>query len=153
MNENLIELINKINGSPEYQKNLAQCKSKEELFEYCSSIHNGYTPEELNHFILGIASINKLGVANINELKNKTDVIENNELSKIHGGVKKDAQTVEIGTVNQINKKIKSWDECLGACAGTVDILNELYKRNIEDMSSQEIMEMATSLLNDWGFH
>lgn len=111
MNENLIELINKINGSPEYQKNLAQCKSKEELFEYCSSIHNGYTPEELNHFILGIASINKLGVANINKLKDKTDVINDTTLKKICGGSRKYAQINNSknnysipGKITQINK-------------------------------------------------
>ena len=145
MNEKLIELINKINGSPEYQKNLAQCKSKEELFKYCSSICGGYTPEELNHFILGIMSINKL--------REKADVLKDNDLTKIHGGIKKNAQTVEIGTVKQINEKINKWNGYLGACAGTVDIFNELCKQDIENMSPQELMKIATNLLNDWGFH
>ena len=54
MSKGLVKLLKEISTNPEHQKNLAKCKSKEEVFKYCSSICQGYTPKELNNFILNL---------------------------------------------------------------------------------------------------
>lgn len=167
MNKNLVELVNKINSNPEYQRNLAQCKNKEELFKYCSSIYEGCTPKELDNLILGIASINKL----------KNNILKEGELEKINGGSGpinysgigtvnyfgndsvnniKDNGPVnyfEIGTVNQVSDKIDSLTNSLKPLATLVDVANKVVTKDIENMDRNELMQMATEILNDLGFY
>ena len=51
VNAQLMELVKKIVGNPEYQKEFAKCKTKQEMFDYCSSICSGYTQEEFYDFL------------------------------------------------------------------------------------------------------
>lgn len=142
MNKNLVELVNKINSNPEYQRNLAQCKNKEELFKYCSSIYEGCTPKELDNLIIGIASINKL----------KNNILKEGELEKINGG-SGPVNYFEIGTVNQVSNKIGSLNNSLKPLATLVDVANKVVTKDIENMDRNELMQMATEILNDLGFY
>ena len=142
MNKNLVELVNKINSNPEYQRNLAQCKNKEELFKYCSSIYEGCTPKELDNLIIGIASINKL----------KNNILKEGELEKINGG-SGPVNYFEIGTVSQVSNKIGSLNNSLKPLATLVDVANKVVTKDIENMDRNELMQMATEILNDLGFY
>lgn len=51
VNAQLMELVKKIVENPEYQKKFAKCKTKQEMFDYCSSICSGYTQEEFDDFL------------------------------------------------------------------------------------------------------
>lgn len=51
VNAQLMELVKKLVENPEYQKKFAKCKTKQEMFDYCSSICSGYTQEEFDNFL------------------------------------------------------------------------------------------------------
>lgn len=144
MNKSLIELLKEISTNPEHQKNLAKCKSKEEVFKYCSSICQGYTPEELNNFIESILIANKIQ----NKVKDEKGNLKDSELDKISGGA------VETGTVDQIAKIIGTLDTVQRTAASSLKLFNALFEPifyQTGDLDPVKISNMVQKVLRDSG--
>lgn len=139
MNKSLIELLKEISTNPEHQKNLAKCKSKEEVFKYCSSICQGYTPEELNNFILNFLKINKL------RNENKENTINDGELKKIYGGIQR-------GTLDQLEEKSEKLENGIGLTANLINISSMAFFEGISQKSPQEMLDLTMNLAKIFGF-
>ena len=139
MNKSLIELLKEISTNPEHQKNLAKCKSKEEVFKYCSSICQGYTPEELNNFILDFLKINKL------RNENEENTINDGELKKIYGGIKR-------GTLDQLKEKSEKFENGIDLTANLINISSIAFFEDISQKSPQEMLDLTMNLAKIFGF-
>lgn len=139
MNKSLIELLKEISTNPEHQKNLAKCKSKEEVFKYCSSICQGYTPEELNNFILDFLKINKL------RNENKENTINDGELKKIYGGIQR-------GTLDQLKEKSEKFENGIDLTANLINISSIAFFEDISQKSPQEMLDLTMNLAKIFGF-
>ena len=139
MNKSLIELLKEISTNPEHQKNLAKCKSKEEVFKYCSSICQGYTPKELNNFILDFLKINKL------RNENKENTINDGELKKIYGGIQR-------GTLDQLEEKSEKFENGIDLTANLINISSIAFFEDISQKSPQEMLDLTMNLAKIFGF-
>lgn len=139
MNKSLIELLKEISTNPEHQKNLAKCKSKEEVFKYCSSICQGYTPEELNNFILDFLKINKL------RNENEENTINDGELKKIYGGIQR-------GTLDQLKEKSEKFENGIDLTANLINISSIAFFEDISQKSPQEMLDLTMNLAKIFGF-
>jgi len=139
MNKSLIELLKEISTNPKHQKNLAKCKSKEEVFKYCSSICQGYTPEELNNFILDFLKINKL------RNENKENTINDGELKKIYGGIQR-------GTLDQLKEKSEKFENGIDLTANLINISSIAFFEDISQKSPQEMLDLTMNLAKIFGF-
>ncbi len=139
MNKSLIELLKEISTNPEHQKNLAKCKSKEEVFKYCSSICQGYTPKELNNFILDFLKINKL------RNENKENTINDGELKKIYGGIQR-------GTLDQLKEKSEKFENGIDLTANLINISSIAFFEDISQKSPQEMLDLTMNLAKIFGF-
>lgn len=139
MNKSLIELLKEISTNPEHQKNLAKCKSKEEVFKYCSSICQGYTPKELNNFILDFLKINKL------RNENEENTINDGELKKIYGGIQR-------GTLDQLKEKSEKFENGIDLTANLINISSIAFFEDINQKSPQEMLDLTMNLAKIFGF-
>ncbi len=139
MNKSLIELLKEISTNPEHQKNLAKCKSKEEVFKYCSSICQGYTPKELNNFILDFLKINKL------RNENEENTINDGELKKIYGGIQR-------GTLDQLKEKSEKFENGIDLTANLINISSIAFFEDISQKSPQEMLDLTMNLAKIFGF-
>lgn len=139
MNKSLIELLKEISTNPEHQKNLAKCKSKEEVFKYCSSICQGYTPKELNNFILDFLKINKL------RNENEENTINDGELKKIYGGIQR-------GTLDQLKEKSEKFENGIDLTANLINISSIAFFEDISQKSPQEMIDLTMNLAKIFGF-
>lgn len=137
MNEHLVKLAEKLNANPEYQKKILECKNKEEIFNYCTSICGGYTKEELEKFILGIISVEKL---------NKVPIVDE-ELQNISGGM-------ERGTVKQISDKLDTISGAQNILLNLSKIFNKIFfMEDIDNLSPQEMMQLTMNLAKSLGMN
>lgn len=139
MNKSLIELLKEISTNPEHQKNLAKCNSKEEVFKYCSSICQGYTPKELNNFILDFLKINKL------RNENEENTINDGELKKIYGGIQR-------GTLDQLKEKSEKFENGIDLTANLINISSIAFFEDISQKSPQEMLDLTMNLAKIFGF-
>lgn len=137
MNKHLIELAEKLNANSEYQQKIFECKNKEEVFNYCTSISGGYTKEELEKFILGVLSFEKL---------NKIPVADC-ELKNISGGI-------QVGTANQISDKLNTISSAQGVLLNLSKVFDKVYfMDDIDSLSPQEMMQLTMSLASSLGMN
>ncbi len=139
MSKGLVKLLKEISTNPEHQKNLAKCKSKEEVFKYCSSICQGYTPKELNNFILNFLKINKL------RNENKENTINDGELKKIYGGIQR-------GTLDQLKEKSEKFENGIDLTANLINISSIAFFEDISQKSPQEMLDLTMNLAKIFGF-
>lgn len=137
MNKHLIELAEKLNANSEYQQKIFECKNKEDVFNYCTSISGGYTKEELEKFIIGILSFQKLNKIPVDDCK----------LKNILGGI-------QAGTVSQISDKLNSISIAQKTLLNLSNVFDKLYfMDDIDNLSPQEMMQLTMSLADSLGMH
>ncbi len=126
VNAQLMELVKKIVENPEYQKGFAKCKTKQEMFDYCSSICSGYTREEFDAFLSEI-----LKYAN----SEKSVPVSAQDLKDVSGG---DGFS---GT------KFGIWSKSIENVSDSMFLVNTFTKLVVNNMNSNNIKDMLKNNL------
>lgn len=128
VNAQLMELVKKLVENPEYQKKFAECKTKQEMFDYCSSICSGYTQEEFNDFLTEI-------VKNANSEKSVPVPAQN--LKNVSGGFSRGEYAIWKNSIEESsdNMLLLSTFTKLFADNLKVDNAGDMLKNNLDVLS------------------
>ncbi len=135
-NSKLIKLFRKIQDDSRVHKELAKCKTKEQLYSYCQTLEDGYTQKELDEFLKQVTTLVK-----------HIEKMPEGELEKISGGKKKKEYKssarnlflqMDVGSA-MINK--------LSACA---NIFSTIYfTEDLKNMDMTQISQLTEKLFQD----
>ena len=131
VNKNLIKLAEKLKNSSEYSEKIKDCRTSQELYDYCSSIVSGYTKEEFDNFVKGLIIIN--------------GEIPDSKLEAVSGG-------------KLSREDAKKWSSGLSRAAGFVTIgltlsktVQTMYFDDIDNMKPEQIIGLVDDIIN-YGF-
>ncbi len=121
INTQLMELVKKIVENPEYQKEFAKCKTKQEMFDYCSSICSGYTQKEFDDFLSEI----------LKSVASKESVpMSNQSLKDVSGGLSESKFEILNNLIDDSSENILF-----------LKIFTELFKGNLESENSKDMLK------------
>ena len=121
INTHLMELVKKIVENPEYQKEFAKCKTKQEMFDYCSSICSGYTQKEFDDFLSEI----------LKSVASKESVpMSNQSLKDVSGGLSENKYVIWNNLIDDSSENILF-----------LKLFTELFKSNLESENSKDMLK------------
>lgn len=121
INTQLMELVKKIVENPEYQKEFAKCKTKQEMFDYCSSICSGYTQKEFDDFLSEI----------LKSVASKESVpMSNQSLKDVSGGLSESKFEILNNLIDDSSENILF-----------LKLFTELFKSNLESENSKDMLK------------
>ncbi len=127
-NAQLMELVKKLVTNSKYQEEFAKCKTKQEMFDYCSSICSGYTQEEFNDFISEI-------VKNANSEKSVPVTTQN--LKNVSGGrFSKGEYVIWQNSIEEVNDNVLLLNTFTKLFADNLktDNVSDMLKGNIDSL-------------------
>lgn len=121
INTQLMELVKKIVENPEYQKEFAKCKTKQEMFDYCSSICSGYTQKEFDDFLSEM----------LKSVTSKESVpVSNQSLKNVSGGLSENKYVIWNNLIDDSSENILF-----------LKLFTELFKSNLESENSKDMLK------------
>lgn len=121
INTQLMELVKKIVENPEYQKEFAKCKTKQEMFDYCSSICSGYTQKEFDDFLSEM----------LKSVTSKESVpVSNQSLKDVSGGLPENKYVIWNNLIDDSSENILF-----------LKLFTELFKSNLESENSKDMLK------------
>ena len=129
INTQLMELVKKIVENPEYQKEFAKCKTKQEMFDYCSSICSGYTQKEFDDFLSEM----------LKSVTSKESVpMSNQSLKNVSGGI---FSELEYGICSDSFRNTSD-------NISTLKLFMQMFEKNLEQDNFGDMLQGTTEVLS-----